>query len=68
MLPGRLGLRAKSETVVQVAIEALGAIGRSRAEAALLGMVESVSEGLRPYVVSTVARIHGRLGGGSTPA
>ena len=67
MMPGRLGLRRKSDTVVQVTIEALGAIGRSRAEAALLDVVENIGEGLRPYVVASVARIHQRLGGGPAP-
>lgn len=66
-LPGRLGLRAKSDTVIQVAVEALGAIGRSRSEKALLEVVNSVSEGLRPYVVSSIARIHQRLGTGGQP-
>ena len=66
-MPGRLGVRRKSDTVVQVGIEALGAIGRSRAEKALLEVADTIGEGLRPYVVATVARIHQRLGGGPAP-
>ena len=68
MMPGRLGIRLKSDTVVQVAIEALGAIGRARAEKALLALVEEIGEGLKPYVVSSIGRIHQRLGGGERPA
>ncbi len=68
MMPGRLGIRRKIDTVVQVAVEALGAIGRSRAQNALLALVEETGEGLKPYMVASIARIHQRLGGGEKPS
>ena len=64
LLPGRLGLRQKSENVIQVSVEALGAIGRSRSQKTLQDMVDKASAPLRPYVAAAVARIQHRLAGG----